>query len=260
MLVTSGLCGKHDCIRLLDFNRLDHGSVTCDLVEDRLHRHGALGQLGKVATLEMLGDPVLKCPEGPALELVVTRVAELLHCLVDIASRKRFRVHKVNHHVGATVTLNLGVLVGLDALAHVCPVGDNARDRVRQDHRKVAQDVRRVPTSKLHIRREAKVFANHHLVADAYGSREGLIVCVTKPDHQTAIFSFHIFALDGKASEVTKTTATKCVFLLLNRQTCAIKCLVRLINEECVRDWSVCISCGRCFNFSKLGDIDFVFC
>ena len=242
-MVTEGLCGKHHCLRLFDLDRFDHWSVTRDLVEDRLHRHGALGQLGKVTALEMLSDPVVKCPEGTALELVVARVAELLHRLVNVTGGKRLGIYKINNHVGATVRLHLGVLVSVDALAHVCPVGDNARDRVRQDHWKVAQDVRRVTTSKLHIRREAKVFADQHLIADADGSREGLIVCVTKPDHQTAIFSFHIFALDGKASEVTKTTTTKRVFLLLNRQSQPDQVPdVCLLNQQWRVSIGVCVS------------------
>ena len=65
--------------------------MTREPVKDRLRGHRALWQLGKVATLEMLGHAVVERPERAAFEFLMARVAELLNRLVDGTRRKRAR-------------------------------------------------------------------------------------------------------------------------------------------------------------------------
>ena len=119
-----GLSGKRDYFGLDNLGR-----VSRDLVEDRLRGHGALGQLGKVATFQMLGNPVVKSPERTALEFFVARVAKLLHRLVNGASRESTHLREVNDQVGSAFLGKLRLLVGGDALAHVEPVRGDATNR-----------------------------------------------------------------------------------------------------------------------------------
>ena len=139
------------------------------------------------------------------------------------------------------------------------PVRHNATDSGRKNRVKVAEDVHRVTASKLHIRREAKVFANHHLVADANGSRKGLVVCVAKTKHQLAIIAFDAFSLQGEPSEVAEAVTRKRVFLLSDLKTSGRNDIASAISEKCVRNWSVCVRSGRSRHLGQLLGLDFVF-
>ena len=182
-----GYAGSASAFLLFNLDSFDHGSVSCDLVKHRLHRHGALWQLGEVATLEVLSDAVVESPKGTTLKLIVARVAEFLHRFVNVTGGKRLGIYEVNHHVSATVADDFSVFVSFDALTHVRPVRHNPRDGTGENQWKVAHDVERVPTGELHIRREAKVFTNQHLIADAHRRGERLVVRVAKPKHQLTV-------------------------------------------------------------------------
>jgi len=129
----------------------------------------------------MLCHAIVKRPERTAFELVVARVAELLNGVIDFALRQSLGINQVDKEIGGAIARDLGRLVSVDALAHVRPVRNNARDCVSENARKIVHDVLCVLASKLHIRREAKIFANHHLVADAHRSGKTLVVRVTQP-------------------------------------------------------------------------------
>ena len=85
----------------------DSGSVSRHPVKHRLHGHRALGQLGEVASFEMLSDAVVKGPERSTLELLMARVAEILHSLVNVTRRKCFRVNEIHNEISGTVLGNL---------------------------------------------------------------------------------------------------------------------------------------------------------
>lgn len=250
-----GLSGKRDYFGLDNLGR-----VSRDLVEDRLRGHGALGQLGKVATFQVFGDPVVKSPERAALEFFVTRVAKLLHRLVNGASRKRTHLRKVNNQVGSAFLGKLRLLVGGDSLAHVEPVRGNSTNRRRQNRVQVPKDVHGMTTSELHIRREAKIVANQHLVADANGSRKGLVVCVPKTKHKLTVITLKVISCEREPAKVTLTASGDCVFFFSNHKASLTNCVTGAISEKGVRDWSVCVRRIWCWNFFQLLGRDLVFC
>ena len=154
--------------------------MTTNTVEDRLRCHCAVREASEVTSLEVFGDGVVETPESATLELIVTGVAELLHSTVNLAGRECLSIHQVDDEVSSTVTVDLRLLVGLNPLAHIVPVGGDASNRITKDARNVHHDIDGVSASELNVRREAKVVADRHFVANADGCCEGLVMCVTK--------------------------------------------------------------------------------
>ena len=105
-MVAAGLCGQGN---LFSFDYL--GLVAREPVKDRLRSHRALWQLGKVATLEMLGHAVVKRPERPAFELLMARVAELLNGVIDFALRQSLGINQVDKEIGSAIARDLGRFV-----------------------------------------------------------------------------------------------------------------------------------------------------
>jgi len=91
-------------------------------VEDTLRGHRAERQLGKVASLEIFSNRIVKRPQAPALEFIMARVAEFLHGIVNFTSRESLRVHKVNQKIGGTVAGDLSLLVAFNPIPHVIPM------------------------------------------------------------------------------------------------------------------------------------------
>jgi hypothetical protein len=117
-----------------------------------------------------------------------------------------------------------------------------------------------VTASKLDIRREAKVFANHHLVTRSDRSGERLVVSIAKAQDNAAIIASNILTLEGEPSEVAKATTSKSVFLLSDLKTCTVESVTSHLHQVVMRDWSVGICPLWGLNSSKLLRIDFVFC
>ena len=229
--------------------------MTRELVENRLHGHRALRELGEIPTLEMLGDPVVESPKRTALELVMARSLKLLDRLVNVTRWKRLGIYEVNDHISRVCFCDLDALVSVDPLAHVGPVRNNARNCGGQHARQVCHDVLSVTASELHIRREAKILANHHLVADTHGSRKGLVMRVTQTKDKATIICLDVVTLQGEPAKVTKAATRKRVFFLLDLKTSAFKCRVCLIDKRKVWDWSVGIrAIGRSFHTSVIQD------
>ena len=88
----------------------DSGSVSRHPVKHRLHGHRALGQLGEVASFEMLSDAVVKGPERSTLEFLMARVAEILHGLVNVTRRKCFCVNEIHNEKGINNNGNYRVI------------------------------------------------------------------------------------------------------------------------------------------------------
>ena len=107
-------------------------------------------------------------------------------------------------------------LVVFDAVRHISKVRNTAAHSFRKHPRNVAQDVHRVLASKLHVRREAKVFTNQHAVADADASGKAFVVRVAQAKHKFTVRGVDIFPDDGKAAEVTLAHAGKRVFFFLD--------------------------------------------
>ena len=247
------LGGKSNFLRVYDL-----GSVSRDFVEERLSGHRALRQLGKVATFQMFGHSVVKSPESATLEFLMARIAELLNRLVNRASGEGTHLRKIHHQIGGTFLAEFGTFVSVDTLAHVSPVGNDPTDSRGKNRVQVPKDVDGVATSELHIRREAKVFANHHLVADANRSRKGFVVRVTQTKHQLAIIAIDALPLQGEAAEVAQASTGKRVFFVLDLKSCAAKGITGAISEEGVRDWSVGVRRLRSGNLLQLFGPDFV--
>ena len=247
------LGGKGDLLRFYDL-----GSVSRDFVEERLSGHRALRQLGKVATFQMLGHSVVESPESATLEFLMARIAELLNRLVNRASGERSHLRKIHHQIGGAFLAEFGAFVSVDALAHVGPVGNHATNSRRKNRVQVPKDVDRVTASELHIRREAKVFANHHLVADANGSGERFVMRVTQPKNQLAVIAIDALPFQGEAAEVAQASTRKCVFFLRDLKTRTTKSITGAISEEGVRDWSVGVGRLRSRNCFQLLNLYFV--
>ena len=94
-----------------------------ELVKNGLHPHSTVCKLSEIATLEILSDGVVEGPERTAFEFLVARVAELLDGLVDVASRESLGIDQVNNHSGGIT--DLGLLVSVNALTHILPVGSD---------------------------------------------------------------------------------------------------------------------------------------
>ena len=110
----------------------------------------------------------------------MARIAEFLHGVVDFTRRECFGIHKVDQKISGAVTGDFGLLVAFNPIAHVIPMRDDTPNSIGKDTGKVRHDVRGVTTSQLDIRREAKVFANHHAIANANRSGKGFVVSVPK--------------------------------------------------------------------------------
>ena len=232
LLPHTKLAGKRDLLRVDD-----RGLVPRCLVEDRLHRHRALRQLGQVAALEVLGDGVVESPERAALELVMARLAELLHGFVDVPCGESLRIDKLDKKVRGA--FNLSVLVSVDPLAHVNPVGGHAGNGRRKNPWKVFPNVDRVTASQLHIRREAKILADHHLIADCNRSRERAVMRVTQTKNNLAIIPLDVITPERETAKVAVATTRKRVFLFHDLQTSAVQSLAGKLHKGVVRDWSV---------------------
>ena len=85
------LGGEGESLILLGDNGLRH------LVEDGLHPHRAVGELGKVATFQVLGDGIVESPERTAFEFLVARVAKLLDSFVDVTGRESLSINKLDN-------------------------------------------------------------------------------------------------------------------------------------------------------------------
>ncbi len=149
----TGLCvTTHKLARHGDLLGLDDlGLVTREPVKDSLRCHRALGELGQVPALEVLGDPVVESPESAALELLMARVAELLHRLVDGTRRKRAHLSEIDNQVGSRLLGDLTLLVGSNPIAHVNPVRSHATNGRRKHRVQIPKDVDGVTASELHI-------------------------------------------------------------------------------------------------------------
>ena len=190
-----------------------------DAVENALRRHGAEGKLGQIATLEVFGDRVVKRPQRATLELFVPRVAEFLNRAVNVAGRESLGIHKVDQEIRRTVATNFRFLVKLNPLFHVVPVRNNAGNSIRQHAGEIGHDVRGVATSKLHIRREAKIFADQHPIANADRGGEALVVSVAQTKNDLTIHAVDAHALEGEPAEVALPAASKRMFFKTHAQT-----------------------------------------
>lgn len=260
------LCGEDDFgwrIRKHLFrlhHPLDCGGEVGRAVKDRLHGHRAERQLGKIATLEVFRDRVVESPQGTPLELRMARIAELLNGRVNVAAGECLGIYQVDEQVSGTIPRDFGLLVSVDALAHIVPMRNHATNGIRKNARKIVQDVRCMTTSKLDVRRETEILTDHHAIANADRSGEGLVVRVAKTKHDLPLRIVHGITLEGKAAEVAKTTARKRVFLFLNFQTRAIDCLASEVDEREVRNRHERIRGFWSFNADELIGVDLVFC
>ena len=112
--------------------------------------------------------------------------------------------------------------------------------------------------SQFHIRRETKVFTDHHLITSGNRSGEGFVVSIPKAQDDLAILSRNVLASQGKASEVTKATTGKSVFFFSDLKPSATNCFAGHIDQLSVRDWGVGFGCFWGLDSSEGFNINFV--
>ena len=234
--------------------------MASDAVKDALRGHRAERQLGKIAALEVFRDRVVKRPEGAALELDMRRLAELLNRVVNVASRKRFTIHKLNDQGGRLLVRDRQRLVCFDTLPHIVPMGENTTHGVSNHALDVAQDVDSVAASQLDVRREAEIFANHHAVADADGGGKGFVVSVAKAKHDLTIRAIHALASEGKAAEVALTATGERMFLLNDCQADDFKSLANESHKRGVADGLKRFRSFWSFDAHESFEVHLVFC
>ena len=108
-----------------------------DAVKDALGCHRSERQLGKVTTLEIFGDGIVECPQSATLEFFMARVAEFLHGIVDVASRKSLGIHKVDQKVSGPITRDFSLLVRFNPLSHVVPMRHDTAHGISENARQV---------------------------------------------------------------------------------------------------------------------------
>ena len=112
--------------------------------------------------------------------------------------------------------------------------------------------------SQLHIRREAKIFTNHHLIASSNRSSKRFVVSIAKAQDDLTILSRNVLTFEGKASEVTKATTGKSMLFLGDFKPSATNGLAGHIHQLSVRDWGMGCGCFWGLDSRKGFGINFV--
>jgi hypothetical protein len=124
----------------------------------------------------------------------------------------------------------------------------------------VAKDVDGMAASQLDVRREAKIFTNHHAVSDADSSGERFIVSVSQTEDNLTIRAIHAFASESKAAEVALTVTGERMFLLNDCQADDFKSFTNERDKRGVTDRLERVRCLWGFHTHESFEVYFVFC
>jgi hypothetical protein len=116
-----------------------------------------------------------------------------------------------------------------------------------------------VAASKLFFRREAKVFANHHAVADTNGSRKRLVVGIANTANDLATITRKGSVRQGESAEVAQTVLGDNVVLFHDLETSIVQSFASVFHQNVVRERLEGLSFWRSDNVQELFSGNVVF-
>ena len=194
---------------------------------------------GHRVTAQDIGEGVVKAPQ------VALGTPNRVFGIVPLGDHIRKRslgnraaTERLNDSVMSVLVVDRAGLIRLDTLRVIAPRRGQLTECASEEHRKIAQDELRVPTSNLDLVMEREVIADERRGASVDASGKRLVVRVAQADHSPDSLGKREVgnASDLKQAKVALTITRKSVTLLHDFKASGCDSLAQTFDDARVRD------------------------